>query len=93
MGTTRTSSEFRASSYFVRGRSSEQRVAQLLQKRGWFVIPSYDYASEDGNKAPKLQGQLGSHMIPDLDVSKLQPKMGRGEDQSARRLYTYHPTL
>jgi len=45
-------------------------VADFLKNKGWFVIPSYDYSGEDGNKAPKLQGLNKNFVIPDLDISK-----------------------
>jgi hypothetical protein len=55
---------------FLRGRDAEQRVARWLQERGWFVIPSYDYSGEDGQKAPRLQGLKAGHAVPDLDVAR-----------------------
>lgn len=55
---------------FVRGRAAEQRVAAWLQERGWYVIPSYDYSGEDGDKAPRLQGYRIGHPVPDLDTAK-----------------------
>jgi hypothetical protein len=41
-----------------------------LQEQGWYVIPSYDYAGEDGDKPPRLQGVKVAHPVPDLDVAK-----------------------
>jgi len=61
---------FRASDNFLRGRSGERVVATMVQERGCFVVPSYDYAGEDGNKAPKMEGARVSYVLPDLDVSK-----------------------
>jgi hypothetical protein len=61
---------FRQSSAFLRGREAEQRVAVFLQRRGWYVIPTYDYSGEDGNKAPKIQGSSDGFVIPDLDIAK-----------------------
>jgi len=55
---------------FLRGRAAEQRVSAWLQEQGWYVIPSYDYAGEDGDKAPKLQGYRVGHPVPDLDTAK-----------------------
>lgn len=55
---------------FKHGRTGEQLVAEMLMKRGWYVIPSYDYAGEDGNKAPKMSGQRMAYVIPDLDIAK-----------------------
>lgn len=62
--------EFRESEKFKRGRAGEQVVADMLKRRGWFVIPSYDYAGEDGNKAPKMTGQRVAYVIPDLDIAR-----------------------
>lgn len=55
---------------FARGRAGEQLVARWLQECGWYVIPSYDYCGEDGNKAPRLMGFRTSHPVPDLDISR-----------------------
>lgn len=43
---------FRERPEFLKGRSGELIVARWFQERGWYVIPSYDYSGEDGNKAP-----------------------------------------
>jgi hypothetical protein len=61
---------FRESTEFLRGRTGERIVATWLQHRGWFVIPSYDYSGEDGEKAPKMHGQREAFVLPDLDVCK-----------------------
>jgi hypothetical protein len=61
---------FRDTDEFKRGSTGERIVATYLQKRGYYVIPSYDYSGNDGDKAPKLQGLLHSHVIPDLDIAK-----------------------
>lgn len=45
-------------------------VAEFLKKRGWLIIPSYDYSGDDGNKAPRLQGLRQSFVIPDLDTCR-----------------------
>lgn len=55
---------------FIRGREVEKLVAGLLQQRGWYVIPSYDYSGKDDDKAPRMTGQAQCWMIPDLDVAK-----------------------
>jgi len=55
---------------FQMGRNGEKLTADLLRKRGWYVIPSYDYTGEEGNKAPKLEGQRAAYVIPDLDIAK-----------------------
>jgi len=61
---------FRESSEFLRGRAGELAVAEWLKRRECYVIPSYDFAGEDGNKSPKLQGLWRGHPVPDLDVSR-----------------------
>lgn len=60
----------RESPEFQQGRSGERVVASHLQSKGWFIVPSYDYSGEDGNKAPRLEGALASYVIPDLDASR-----------------------
>lgn len=55
---------------FKRGRNGEQIIAEYLRQRGWWVIPSYDYSGEDGNKAPRMTGARGAIVIPDLDAAK-----------------------
>lgn len=64
------STAFRERPEFLRGRAAEQLVAGWLQERGWFVIPSYDYSGDDGNKAPRLQGLKAGHAVPDLDTAR-----------------------
>jgi hypothetical protein len=63
-------SRLRDSDEFIRGAAREKLVAAWLQERGWHVIPSYDYAGSDGEKAPKLQGFREGHPVPDLDVAR-----------------------
>ena len=53
-----------------RGREAEIAVAKWMMRRGWHVVPSYDYAGLDHEKPPRLQGELKGYAIPDLDVSK-----------------------
>lgn len=62
--------DFRERPEFLRGRAAEQRVAGWLQERGWYVIPSYDYAGDDKDKPPRLQGLLKGHAVPDLDTAR-----------------------
>ena len=59
----------RESQEFKRGRSGEKAIAGFLKSRGCFIVPSYDYSGEDGNKAPKMEGEHFSFVIPDLDVA------------------------
>jgi hypothetical protein len=63
-------SRLRDSEEFRRGRSGEEIVADWLKKRECYIIPSYDYSGEDGDKAPKLQGLWEGHPVPDLDCSR-----------------------
>lgn len=55
---------------FTLGRSAELIVADWLRQLGWYVIPSYDYSGDDGNKAPRLQGLTKRFPIPDLDIAQ-----------------------
>lgn len=64
------STDFRASPEFKRGRTGERMIASLLQKDGWFIIPSYDYSGEDGDKAPRLEGLQAAYPVPDLDIAR-----------------------
>lgn len=59
---------FRERPEFLLGRGVEQIVARWLMERGWYVIPSYDYAGEDGNKAPRLESLSDRFPVPDLDI-------------------------
>jgi hypothetical protein len=60
----------RDSEEFKRGRNGEHIVASVLMRRGYFVVPSYDYSGEDNNKAPRMEGTGVFLVIPDLDVCK-----------------------
>ena len=53
-----------------RGREAEKSVATWLMSEGYYVIPSYDYAGEDHEKPPRLQGEAKGYPVPDLDVAK-----------------------
>ena len=66
----RVGAAFRETEEFRRGRNGERLVAELLQSRGWYVIPSYDYSGEDGDKPPRLQGAVTAFPLPDLDVAR-----------------------
>ena len=61
---------FKETQKFKLGRTGEKLVSEILQEKGWHVIPSYDYSGDENNKAPKLQGIRSSFILPDLDVSK-----------------------
>jgi hypothetical protein len=54
---------------FWRGRNGEKIVGALLNQRGFFVIPSYDYSGED-DKAPRMHGPDTDHVLPDLDTAR-----------------------
>ena len=83
----RSPDSFRETPEFRFGRTGEQFVAQELQRRGWYVIPSYDFCGEEGNKAPKLQGGSTRFVIPDLDIS--QAGMRRWVEVKAKDAATY----
>lgn len=70
-----STSAFRATSEFQRGRNGERLVADYLQRAGWYVIASYDFSGEDGEKAPRLLGWTDSAVLPDLDISKAGSRM------------------
>lgn len=61
--------DFYETKEWKKGHNGEHIVADMLRDNGFYVIPSYDYSGEDGDKAPKLQGPLRSFVIPDLDVA------------------------
>ena len=62
--------KFPAEWKFQKARTGERLIASLLQREGWFVIPSYDYSGEDGDKAPRLEGLKAGYVVPDLDVAR-----------------------
>ncbi len=61
---------FKETEEWEKGHSGEKLIAQLKRGEGYHVIPSYDYSGADDDKAPRLQGERQSHIIPDLDISK-----------------------
>jgi len=61
---------FRESPEFLRGRAGEQWVAEILQARGWFIIPSYDYSGSNGEKAPTIQGAHEGMVLSDLGIAR-----------------------
>jgi hypothetical protein len=61
---------FKDSELYKRGRNGELIVAEQMQKRGYGVIPCYDFSGEDGNKAPRMQFADFGLVIPDLDLCK-----------------------
>lgn len=60
---------FKQSPLYKKGHVGEVIVAEELQRRGYYVLPSYDYSGED-EKAPRLQGEKLCFVIPDLDTMK-----------------------
>jgi len=52
------------------GRQGERVVEGWLQARGWWVIPSYDWSGENGDKAPRMYSNSGRIVLPDLDTCK-----------------------
>lgn len=54
---------------FQVGRRGERIVAAMFQRAGFWIIPSYDYAGEDGDTPPRLQGEHGHLIIPDFDAA------------------------
>jgi hypothetical protein len=60
------SSSLRESDKFQRGHRGELLVVEELKRRGWLVIPSYDYVTDE-EKAPRLQGERIAFVIPDID--------------------------
>ena len=79
---------FRETELYKRGHSGELLVVDQLIKRGWHVIPSYDYSGEDEHP-PRMEGPAAAYVLPDLDVcrsgarcwaevkTKAVPSMGR----------------
>jgi len=62
--------EFHERPEFILGSNGERLVAEFLQEKGFYVIPSYDYSGEDNSKAPKMQGKKTAYVIPDLDICR-----------------------
>ena len=61
--------DFRKRPEFQEGRAGEMLTADwLMRRRDCYIIPSYDYAGNGHNKAPRLQGLWTGYVIPDLDV-------------------------
>lgn len=65
-----TRNPFTETPEWIKGHNGERLIDRLLQERGWYVIPSYDYTGEEENKAPRLQGLTEHLVIPDLDISQ-----------------------
>ena len=54
------------------GRAGEVGISSWLQKRGWRVLPVYNYSGKGGDKAPKLIAAIDadSLVMPDLMVAR-----------------------
>jgi hypothetical protein len=50
----------------IRGRAAEIAVSQWLQRRGWAVLPAYDYSGRDADKAPRMESTERPLVVPDL---------------------------
>lgn len=48
------------------GRQYEIAVSRWLQRRGWHILPAYDYAGQGDSKAPKLMRLADGYIVPDL---------------------------
>lgn len=53
-----------------KGHEKELLVRQLLQRDGYYVIPSFDYCGENGDQAPSAQALADKVILPDLDIAK-----------------------
>jgi hypothetical protein len=51
-------SSIRGTAKFETGRSGERRVAELLIERGWYGIPSYDYAAEHSQRPKEICSRI-----------------------------------
>lgn len=52
------------------GNMGEKLVCRYLRSTGCGVVPSYEFAGKDGQKAPRLMFESKGFAIPDLDVCK-----------------------
>jgi len=51
-----TAIRFKDTPLYQKGHEGELIVSGELKRRGWFVIPSYDYSGKDDDKAPRMHG-------------------------------------
>lgn len=53
-------------------REWEVRVAGWARRRGWYVLPTYDFSGKEDDKAPKMLAPSGSRdlVLPDLQCFK-----------------------
>lgn len=67
---TQAITRFKDTPLYRKGHEGELIVSDELKRRGYFVIPSYDYSGENDDKAPRMHGTAASLVLPDLDVCK-----------------------
>jgi len=48
----------------------EKAFALYLQRRGYYILPTYDYTGLKDDKAPRLKGENQSLVVPDLLAAK-----------------------
>lgn len=71
------------------GRTGERRVADWLQRAGWYIIPSYDYTGSEGQKAPRIEGLASKHILPDLDAARRGIRQWVEVKTKTRATFTY----
>jgi hypothetical protein len=79
---------FKNSPLYQKGHKGELIIKQILQKEGFYIIPSYDYSGNDG-KAPKLYGLNKDFVLPDLDISKEGDRQWAEVKTKSSATYTY----
>lgn len=60
---------FSQSEQYRKGDVSQRLCTDFFKRRGWYVIPSYDYHGGD-EKPPRMDGPGGAFCLPDLDVCR-----------------------
>lgn len=58
-----------------RGRDGERAIADLIRRRGGYIVPSYDYSGLANDKPPRLHGLHCAYAIPDLDIATKQGRI------------------
>lgn len=61
--------DWKATPEYGQGKAGERIIAELFKSRGWYVIPSYDYVSDE-EKAPQMHGMYRGLILPDLDICR-----------------------
>lgn len=80
---------FKNSLLYKKGHRGELIIKQILQEKGYFIIPSYDYSGNENNKAPKLYGLDKEYVMPDLDICKSGNRVWAEVKTKASANYTY----